>query len=60
MHWVRRRAFMLRYFWVAVLGLGPLGSTALLLLVSGGAWGWRIGLAAVMIVGAALLGTRAR
>ena len=51
---------MLRYFWVAVLGLGPLGSTALLLLVSGGAWGWRIGLAAVMIVGAALLGTRAR
>jgi len=40
--------------------LTPLGSTALLILVSDRAWGWRIGLAAVMIVGAALLGTRAR
>lgn len=40
--------------------LTPLGSTALLLLVSGRAWDWRIGLAAVMIVGAAVLGTRAR
>ena len=40
--------------------LTPLGSTALLLLVSGRPLSWSIGLAAVMIVGAALLGTRAR
>ena len=36
----------------------PLGSTALLLLVSGRALSWSIGLAAVMIIGAAVLGTR--
>ncbi|MGV8805995.1 MAG: DMT family transporter [Polaromonas sp.] len=40
--------------------LTPLGSTALLLLVSGRPLSWRIGLAAVMIIGAALLGTRSR
>ena len=40
--------------------LTPLGSTALLLLVSGRPLSWSIGLAAVMIIGAALLGTRAR
>ena len=38
----------------------PLGSTALLLLVSGRALSWSIGLAAVMIIGAAVLGTRRR
>ena len=40
--------------------LTPLGSTALLMLVSGRALTWSIGLAAVMILGAAVLGTRAR
>lgn len=38
----------------------PLASTALLLLVSGRAFSWNIGLAAVMIIGAAVLGTRTR
>ena len=40
--------------------LTPLGSTALLMLVSGRALSWSIGLAAVMIIGAAVLGTRTR
>jgi drug/metabolite transporter (DMT)-like permease len=40
--------------------LTPLGSTALLLLASGRALSWSIGLAALMIMGAAVLGTRAR
>ncbi|WP_431098842.1 DMT family transporter [Polaromonas aquatica] len=40
--------------------LTPLGSTALLMLVSGRALTWSIALAAVMIIGAALLGTRAK
>ena len=40
--------------------LTPLGSTALLMLVSGRALSWSIGLAATMILGAAVLGTRAR
>ncbi len=39
--------------------LTPLGSTALLMLVSGRALSWSIGLAAVMIIGAAMLGLRA-
>lgn len=39
--------------------LTPLGSTALLMLVSGRALTWSIGLAAAMIIGAAVLGTRA-
>ncbi|MGE0330608.1 MAG: DMT family transporter [Ramlibacter sp.] len=38
----------------------PLASTALLLAVSGRAFSWSIGLAAVMIIGAAVLGTRTR
>lgn len=38
--------------------LTPLGSTALLMLVSGRPLSWSIGLAAVMIVAAAVLGTR--
>jgi len=38
----------------------PLGSTALLMLVSGRALTWSIGLAAAMIIGAALLGTRTK
>ncbi|MFZ2386439.1 MAG: DMT family transporter [Polaromonas sp.] len=38
----------------------PLGSTALLMLVSGRALTWSIGLAAVMIIGAAVLGTRTK
>ena len=38
----------------------PLASTALLLVVSGRAFSWSIGLAAVMIIGAAVLGTRTR
>lgn len=38
--------------------LTPLGSTALLMLVSGRPLSWSIGLAAVMILGAAVLGTR--
>jgi len=40
--------------------LTPLGSTALLMLVSGRALTWSIGLAAVMIIGAAVLGTRTK
>lgn len=40
--------------------LTPLSSTALLMLVSGRSLTWSIGLAAVMIIGAAVLGTRAR
>lgn len=40
--------------------LTPLGSTSLLMAVSGRPLTWSIGLAAVMIIGAALLGTRAR
>lgn len=40
--------------------LTPLGSTALLMLVSGRALSWSIGLAAAMIVGAAVLGTRTK
>ncbi len=40
--------------------LTPLGSTALLMLVSGRALSWSIGLAAVMIIGAAVLGTRGK
>ena len=40
--------------------LTPLGSTALLMLVTGRALSWSMGLAAVMIIGAAVLGTRAR
>ncbi len=38
----------------------PLASTALLMGVSGRAINWSIGLAAVLIIGAAVLGTRAR
>ena len=40
--------------------LTPLGSTALLMLVSGRALTWSIGLAAVLIIGAAVLGTRTK
>ena len=40
--------------------LTPLGSTALLILVSGQALSWSIGLAAILIIGAAVLGTRAK
>jgi drug/metabolite transporter (DMT)-like permease len=40
--------------------LTPLGSTALLIGVTGREWSWSIGLAAVMIMAAAVLGTRAR
>jgi drug/metabolite transporter (DMT)-like permease len=40
--------------------LTPLGSTALLMLVSSRPLSWSIGLASVMIVGAAVLGTRTR
>lgn len=40
--------------------LTPLSSTALLMLVSGRALSWSIGLAAVMIIGAAVLGTRVK
>jgi len=40
--------------------LTPLGSTALLMLVSGRALTWSIGLAAAMIIGAAVLGTRTK
>lgn len=38
----------------------PLASTALLMAVSGRAFSWSIGAAAVLIIGAAALGTRAR
>jgi drug/metabolite transporter (DMT)-like permease len=40
--------------------LTPLGSTALLIVVTGRQWSWSIALAAGMIMAAALLGTRAR
>jgi len=40
--------------------LTPLGSTALLIVVTGRQWRWSIALAALMIMLAALLGTRAR
>lgn len=40
--------------------LTPLGSTALLMVVSGRPLSWSIALAAAMIIGAALAGTRAR
>ncbi len=40
--------------------LTPLASTALLLVVTGQPLRWSIGLAALLIIGAALLGTRAR
>ena len=60
------------YLWDKALKLGdarqigilsyltPLGSTALLILVTGRQWSWGIALAALMIMLAALLGTRAR
>lgn len=38
----------------------PLASTTLLMLVSGRPWNWSIAVAAFMIVGAAVLGTRAK
>ena len=40
--------------------LTPLGSTALLLAVTGRAWSWNVALAAVMIITAALMATRAK
>ena len=40
--------------------LTPLGSTALLLLVTGRTLSWTIALAALLIVAAAVMGTRAR
>lgn len=40
--------------------LTPLGSTALLMLVSGRALSWSIGLAAALIIGAAVLGTQTK
>ncbi len=40
--------------------LTPLGSTALLIVVTGRQWSWSIALAAGMIMAAAVLGTRAR
>ncbi len=40
--------------------LTPLGSTALLMLVSGRAWSWSVAIAALLIMAAAVLGTRAR
>ena len=60
------------YLWDKALKLGdarqigilsyltPLGSTSLLVLVTGRQWSWSIALAALMIMLAALLGTRAR
>jgi drug/metabolite transporter (DMT)-like permease len=36
----------------------PLASTGLLVIVTGRAWSWAIGLAAALIVGGAVLGTR--
>jgi drug/metabolite transporter (DMT)-like permease len=60
------------YLWDKALKLGdarqigilsyltPLGSTALLIVVTGRQWSWSITLAALMIMLAALLGTRAR
>jgi len=40
--------------------LTPLASTLLLILVSGRAFGWSIALAATLVIGAAVIGTRAR
>ena len=40
--------------------LTPLGSTTLLIVVTGRQWSWSIALAAAMIMAAAVLGTRAR
>ncbi|MEP6789895.1 MAG: DMT family transporter [Ramlibacter sp.] len=40
--------------------LTPLASTALLMAVSGHSFSWSIGLAALLIIGAAILGTRSR
>lgn len=40
--------------------LTPLGSTALLILVSGRSWSWSVAIAALLIMAAAVLGTRAR
>ena len=60
------------YLWDKALKLGdtrqigilsyltPLGSTALLIAVSGRSLSWSIGLAALLIIGAALLGTRSK
>lgn len=60
------------YLWDKALKLGdarqigilsyltPLGSTSMLILVTGRQWSWSIALAALMIMLAALLGTRAR
>ena len=60
------------YLWDKALKLGdarqigilsyltPLGSTAMLILVTGRQWSWSIALAALMIMLAALLGTRAK
>ena len=60
------------YLWDKALKLGdarqigilsyltPLGSTALLIVVTGRQWSWSIALAALMIMLAAVLGTRAR
>jgi drug/metabolite transporter (DMT)-like permease len=60
------------YLWDKALKLGdarqigilsyltPLGSTALLIVVTGRQWSWSIALAAGMIMAAAVLGTRAR
>lgn len=60
------------YLWDKALKLGdarqigilsyltPLGSTALLIVVTGRQWSWSIALAALMIMLAALLGTRTR
>ena len=60
------------YLWDKALKLGdarqigilsyltPLGSTAMLILVTGRQWSWSIALAALMIMLAAVLGTRAR
>ncbi|MEP6969690.1 MAG: EamA/RhaT family transporter, partial [Betaproteobacteria bacterium] len=39
--------------------LTPLSSTAVLMLTGAGPFSWSIALAAVMIIGAAMLGTRA-
>ena len=38
----------------------PLASTTLLMVVSGRALSWSVGVAALLIIGAAILGTRAR
>ncbi len=72
-HPARPRSFGRGFFlWDKALKLGdarqigilshltPLCSTALLMLTQGRALSWNIGLAAVMILGAAVLGTRAK